>query len=1140
MSKNNTIDQISVEVSKALTPLKTYVSSPEDFSVFMRQLGWNMQSIPAPIVGIATDIDNVISELDVIIGGNATSSDYINLRNAVSSATQNIRNLSNSTYDLILTAENFASKFPQQILDYIVINHINLNHYAVSAILEFLGIITYTPIQATANRPFYILKEIRWTRISHLFSQPQVFFQDTYSWGTNNFDSDLLFKNLAKLVSLFGIYPTLEEEGNEIFHALGPNSNSNHYNNYSLSLSLFDLMNNNLHLRGNLRLISLPADGTSLPGLGLLPVVIGGMQNNIEISHNIRLTVGANLDITGGVVLVKRPQEPFVVKTGFGAGSLSIVTGSFDIALVNENRQPTIVIGTADGSRIEYEKLSIGVHFEVNSSSKNELRFEIDLKGLKLVISKTNSDSFVNKILPENGIAVEADLTLGYSTLRGFYFQGSGGLEYQLPTHVKLGPVSIDNILLSLKYSGSLRIATTADFSVSLGPLELVVKNIGMKGSVILGSGGIGGIGFNLGFKPPTGVGIQVKASTVTGGGFLNYDEDKFTYTGGLELKFSKISLSAIGILTTKMPDGSNGYSLLIIITAEFTPIQLGMGFTLNGVGGLLGLHRTINVERLKSGVKDKTLDSILFPHDIVKNASAIISNLSQVFPVKKDRFLIGPMAKLGWGTPTLITIELGVIIEMPSPILLAIVGIVKVILPAEASPVLKLQINFVGIVDFEKKQLSFDASLYDSSLLSFPLTGDMALRLYWGEKPNFLMSVGGFHPKFTPPPMNLPQLQRLALQLAKSDNLSIRVETYFAITSNSVQFGARVDARARAWKIEAIGALWFDILFQFSPFHFTADMGAMFEIRKGGDCILSIYMSLTLEGPGPWRVQGEGSFKIAFVKVHVSFDKTFGQAQTETIAPVTIHQKLIDAIQSKDNWQVIGPDRSHQVTAFRDITGTTGSNLVVDPFGTLVLSQKVAPMGIRLAKFGTSAISDVNQFQISGVTVGTGGNTVPLGFQRVKDFFAPNSFFYLTDDEKLSKDSYEKYDSGVSIGASSEIQADYFVHKEIAYDEIILDSRQRIKFQTSLLSKAEFALHTMDNYITAATISDTRKNTPFGGPAKLAVQDFGYVIADKNTLSQAGGYQAFGSKTEADIFLNGLAGSPGYNDYMVVHLSEI
>ena len=53
------------------------------------------------------------------------------------------------------------------------------------------------------------------------------------------------------------------------------------------------------------------------------------------------------------------------------------------------------------------------------------------------------------------------------------------------------------------------------------------------------------------------------------------------------------------------MPDGSPGFSLLVVITAEFaTPIQLGFGFVLVGVGGLLGLNRSMNVEALAEGVR--------------------------------------------------------------------------------------------------------------------------------------------------------------------------------------------------------------------------------------------------------------------------------------------------------------------------------------------------------------------------------------------------------------------------------------------------------------------------------------------------------------------------------------------------------
>ena len=84
------------------------------------------------------------------------------------------------------------------------------------------------------------------------------------------------------------------------------------------------------------------------------------------------------------------------------------------------------------------------------------------------------------------------------------------------------------------------------------------------------------------------------RAAGFTGGGFLRYIEAEERYEGMLELEYEEeISLKAIGLLTTRLPDGRPGFSLLIIITAEFNPIQLGLGFTLNGVGGLLGLNRT-------------------------------------------------------------------------------------------------------------------------------------------------------------------------------------------------------------------------------------------------------------------------------------------------------------------------------------------------------------------------------------------------------------------------------------------------------------------------------------------------------------------------------------------------------------------
>src|SRR5207249_2934696 len=170
-------------------------------------------------------------------------------------------------------------------------------------------------------------------------------------------------------------------------------------------------------------------------------------------------------------------------------------------------------------------------------------------------------------------------------------------------------------------------------------------------------------------------------------------------YAGVLELVVADfLSLHAIGLITTKMPDGSSGFSLLVIITAEFgAGIQLGFGFTLLAVGGLLGLNRTMLLHPLMEGVRTGSINSIMFPQNVVANAPRIISDLRAIFPPQNGIFLIGPMAKLGWGEPTLVSLSLGVIIEIPGNI--AILGVLKVALPAPDAPLLLLQVNFAGAI---------------------------------------------------------------------------------------------------------------------------------------------------------------------------------------------------------------------------------------------------------------------------------------------------------------------------------------------------------------------------------------------------------------------------------------------------------
>ena len=65
--------------------------------------------------------------------------------------------------------------------------------------------------------------------------------------------------------------------------------------------------------------------------------------------------------------------------------------------------------------------------------------------------------------------------------------------------------------------------------------------------------------------------------------------------------------------------------------------IQLSFGFTLLAVGGLLGLNRTMLFQPLMDGVKSGSIQSVMFPQDVIANAPRIISDLRAIFRFRAD-----------------------------------------------------------------------------------------------------------------------------------------------------------------------------------------------------------------------------------------------------------------------------------------------------------------------------------------------------------------------------------------------------------------------------------------------------------------------------------------------------------------------
>ncbi len=1040
--------------------------------------------------------------------------------------------------------QQLADELPNRLL----VHYLRKNNPELYSVLRMLGIIqVYQVNPGTSMRVTYEKSDFRFDNIKPLLTTPTDYIKNVYGWGTT-FQYVLFQQTVTDILKALRLTTSLRRPYQALADPYFTETQlEQDVDLRSLQVLFFDGLtrDGSSYMEFGLDILpipTIPLSGDAIDGFALVPVSRGMVQGEFNISQFLSYRLSSALDLTGVFNYLCLPSGNQFVS--------SIPSSEFEAAfeLIYKNEDPYILFGAKDETRIEVPSAKLS--FEI-LGPLNDPEFTVSLGTaedgtlplMSFYFEPSQGDGFLSKIFGTESQSVDFDAMIRWSSKHGLGLNGGAGFSFLIPIHRSIGPLKFGVLRISAQEeSAGSSISAAVDVNLTVGPLNLNVEGIGAKlrflDATNSSSPGIfDGLDLDWSFKAPTGVGITINSPTITGGGFLNFDEATKTYTGALELSFKKFSLSAFGIISTQLPDGSEGYSLLIFITAQFQPIQIGMGFTLTGVGGLLGLHRSTNIEYLRTGIRDNTLNNILFPTNIVTNAPAIISTVNQAFPIQEGRFVFGPMAKIGWGTPTIMTMDLGIVIEVPDPVTLVILGVMRSILPDIEKQTLKLQVNFLGIIDFDKKQLSFDASIYDSKLLSFVLSGDLALRIAWGDTPNFLLSVGGFHPSYTPPPLNLPELRRISVQIFNEENLRARFECYFALTSNSAQFGAKLEAYAAAGNYNVSALLWFDLLFKFSPFHMLLNMGVEVALRRKQKVLFAAHLDISIEGPGPWRVWGMVSFNIAGANLSIDFDKTFGEGAMEVNLPVYVLAKLNEAIDAKGNWIAEFPERNHLLVALRDLQ-LPEATLLAEPFGNLTFRQQVLPFNITFNKYGNAPLGDYKRFEIVNVR---DFNNVPVAAQTVTDFFASSEYYYLSDSDRLSKPSYERFNSGVTISGTGTLKSSYFVHKEFLYEEALIDMRQRAPLVSTPVPPLDFDAQLFGNAIAASPLSVTQVALAHNAPARVNITTQQFTLANTDDFSVYGSTPVyFSSETEAEAYLESLIASNNLLQNQLIVVNEL
>jgi hypothetical protein len=809
-----------------------------------------------------------------------------------------------------------------------------------------------------------------------------------------------------------------------------------------------------------------PLAGTYLRSLGL-PVVRDALPSDVQVAlgwppnaltlEDRALSVGflpggvAGADVMVCVVqppaagarpsLVVLPQGALAVDEHLGAWHVTATaTGTASVLVIDSAGTVTtpdgpdltlalsavcapdggdaVMLGPASETHLEVQ--SIGASLTLGAAASWDLRVGLTVSGTQLLIKP---GGFLAQILPGNGTRISFDSTLEWSRAHGVRLTGPGaagsGLLLKIPLGASLGPVTIPELDLRITPGdGGVDIDMMAGATAVLGPFAAALDRIGIRFALGAAPGAASPASLALTPVLPTGVGLAISSDTVTGGGYLSLDPDTGSYVGVVQLHVADVGVSAVGLLSTKLPDGSPGFSLLVVISAQFPPVQLGFGFALVGLGGLLGVNRTTNVTALQSGLQAGALDSVLFPADIVARAQRVVSDLGRYFPVAAGQYVLGPTAELTWGEGNFVTATLGVFIELPSPTRVVVAGQIHIAMPVPQAPVVSIELDVLGVIDFTNKQLAIDAVLRNSTVAGFPLTGQAAVRAAWGTAPAFLFAAGGFNPGFTPP-ASFPALQRLQLALGNGNNPRLRLSAYFALTSNTVQFGAQLDLYAGIdvpliGTFSITGMLAFDALVQFSPFAFTVNIAAGLALALGGKPLMGVTLDLLLSGPQPWHAAGTA--RINFLGSHtVQFAITTGAAADQPAPPqVDVAKTLIDALTDPGNWSSALPDGGLLVVLAAPGQPAGGSVLALHPLGALTVKQRVVPLNTTVTHIGSMRALDPGSHAITAFAVAS-----DRAATAVTDWFAPAHFLDLDDAAQLSRPSFETMAAGAAVSGA-------------------------------------------------------------------------------------------------------------------------
>jgi hypothetical protein len=686
----------------------------------------------------------------------------------------------------------------------------------------------------------------------------------------------------------------------------------------------------------------------------------------------------------------------------------------------------------------------------------------------KLHLAITPSSNVLGALV-NRSFSLTTDLGVVVSN-NGLTFEGRNGLDLYVATRIEL-PFGLtltylriaaiyDKVQVQTELNGReydvettlLGAQITGGLELSYLKIKLVLDGIGAKlvaqttvpGGNLLGLANIEG---DLVY--PTGIGLRVDWSAVQGGGFFSYDKALDRYSGTVEFGFGKVStggkpkfvLRGVGFTEPRSnvpgePHG--GTTTLALVTGEFASW---------GLGGLVGVHRGMDLEAIRAALPTGGLDALLFPQDVVGHAAQIVATLAAMFPpapAETDKHVLGLFGKYSWASG-LASFAIGLIAEFSGswlswPSKVALPFSLKIGKEGRLKSLFWIEVDGLADYDAGTDEFELRGVLRNSRMLGADLVGGIVV--FHGDPiPDdadktraWFFSLGGYHPSYYggKGPTRARVDQRIGMVISRGNNVKLEVLRYLAKSPAGYHFGmyGHLVVQASGFGIE--GKLWFDSVFH-SIDSWTIGAGGSVALILFGETITELKLEGEFVRTDHVHFAGRLSFKLLWWTVHKHTEALMSDELGQDEQIFDVHQMLVQTVTAPESYPNTQPGDVALVKVERP-------GIWNAPEQPLAFLQKVLPLDTRIERIDSTTLSPPVTLARGPVTI-TGRSHDPVA---ALSEFSPAAFLELDTDAALHAPLGELWPAGFTVGDDVAAGDD---HPAVALlDEITIDRAQRVK----------------------------------------------------------------------------------------------